>query len=139
MIPWPSSRPATVIRTLSSGFDEVDRDDHSFAALREAMKRLPTAHVKDGLAKDVTAVQTSGSFLNPHAAPSAHQGDYKWLAQVYEAVKPTSIGRSAMAPTGGKWLALVHGHLSSVLDMVSRTGARGLVGRGTDTIPPPSD
>jgi type I restriction enzyme R subunit len=104
----------TLARTLAR-FDRIDRNDHSFAALQAAMERLPDADARDAYARDFTAVQTLWEFLDPHEALAPHAADYKWLAQVYEASKPTKVSDALLwHRLGAKTLALVHGHMSAV-------------------------
>lgn len=117
---------ATFARTLSPRFDSIDRTDRSFAALQAAMERLADSVARDAFAKDFIAVQTLWEFLTPHEALSAHAADYKWLAQVYEAVKPTKVSDALLwHRLGAKTLALVHGHITNV--EVTDTGLEQVV------------
>jgi type I restriction enzyme R subunit len=117
---------ATFARTLSPRFDSIDRSDRSFAALQAAMERLPDSDARDAFAKDFIAVQTLWEFLTPHEALSGPAADYKWLAQVYEAVKPTKVSDALLwHRLGAKTLALVHGHISNV--EVTDTGLEQVV------------
>jgi len=105
---------ATLARTLIR-FDGVDRSDHSFAALQAAMEHLVGSEARDAYARDFTAVQALWEFLDPHESLRQHAGDYKWLAQVYEASKPTMVSDALLwHRLGAKTLALVHGHISAV-------------------------
>lgn len=116
----------TLARTLSPRFDGIDRTDRSFAALQAAMERLPNAESKEGFARDFTAVQTLWEFLDPHEALDVHGADYKWLAQVYEAVKPTRVSDALLwHRLGAKTLALVHGHIQNL--EVTGTGLEEVV------------
>jgi type I restriction enzyme R subunit len=106
---------ATMTRTLTPRFEGIDRADHSFIALQDAMERLRDPDARDEFAKDFTAIQTLWEFLNPHEALTTHAVDYKWLAQVYEAVKPTKVSDALLwHRLWAKTLALVHGHISSL-------------------------
>ncbi len=106
---------ATLERTLSPRFDGVDRTDRSFAALQAAIERLPDTTARDDFARGFIAVQTLWEFLDPHDALTAHAADYKWLAQVYEAIKPTKVSDALLwHRLGAKTLALVHGHIGGV-------------------------
>ncbi len=117
---------ATIARTLSPRFDGIDRTDHSFVALQDAMERLREPGARDEFAKDFTAIQTLWEFLHPHEALSGHAADYKWLAQVYEANKPTKTSDALLwHRLGAKTLALVHGHISNL--EVTGTGLEEVV------------
>ena len=76
-------------------------------------------------ARDFTAVPTLWEFLDPHDSLDAHAADYRWLAQVYEAIKPTKVSDALLwHRLGAKTLALVHGHISNV--EVAGTGLDGM-------------
>jgi type I restriction enzyme R subunit len=113
-------------RAFSPRFDGIDRADHSFAALQAAMERLPDIAARDDFARDFTAVQTLWEFLDPHEVLESHAADYKWIAQVYEAIKPTKVSDALLwHRLGAKTLALVHGHISNV--EVTGTGLEEIV------------
>ncbi len=96
-------------------FDGVDRSDHAFPALQEALERVRETVARDGYAREFTAVQTLWEFLDPHEALTKHAADYKWLAQVYEASRPTKVSDALLwHRLGAKTLALVHGNISAV-------------------------
>lgn len=117
---------ATVARTVTR-FVGVDRRTHSFAALQGAMEHLADYKARlTPYARDFTAVQALWGFLEPHEALHAHAADYKWLAQVYEAIKPTKVFDALRwHRLGAKSLTLVHGHMSAV--EVSGSGIEEIV------------
>lgn len=102
--------------TLSPRFDGIDRSDHGFEALQAAMQCLPpSGDARDEFAADFVAVQTLWEFLDPHGVLTEHAGDYRWIAQVYEAIKPRTVSSALLWDRlGAKTLALVHGHISGV-------------------------
>jgi type I restriction enzyme, R subunit len=78
------------------------------------------------VAADFTGVQTLWEFLHPHEVLDEHAADYKWLAQVYEAIKPTTVSSALLwARLGAKTLELVHGHITDV--RISGTGLENVV------------
>ena len=86
--------------------------------------RTPTG--ADAFARNFTAVQTLWEFVAPHEVLQAYAADYKWLAQVYEAIKPTKVSDALLwHRLGPKTLALVHGHISDV--QVAGTGLEEVV------------
>lgn len=112
--------------TLHPRFDGVDRADSSFAALAAARQRLENREDRDAFARDFIAVQTLWEFLDPHEVLDAHAADYRWLAQVYESVRPTRVSNALLwHRLGAKTLALVHGHISDV--HVTGTGLEEVV------------
>jgi len=107
-------------------FAGLDRGDNSFAALQAAMQRLVEPDEKNAFAQDFTAVTTLWEFLDPHEVLDTHSVDYKWLAQVYEAIKPTGpINALLWHRLGPKTLALVHGSMTNI--KVTGTGLEEVV------------
>ena len=101
---------------LSPRFDGIDRTDHGFEALQAAIQRLPSdGDTRNRYAKDFTGVQTLWEFLHPHHVLDGYAADYKWLAQVYEAIRPTQVANALLWDRlGAKTLHLVHGHITDV-------------------------
>ncbi len=96
-------------------FDGIDRKDASFVSLQDAIQRLAGVDAKDGLASDFTAVATLWEFLDPHEVLDLHKADYKWLAKVYEAIKPTGVINALLwHRLGPKTVALVHGNITDL-------------------------
>ena len=96
-------------------FEGLDRSQGSFEALQAALERLADTDDRDAFAADFTAVTALYEFLNPHEATEARKDEYKWLAQIYEAIKPTGVSNALLwHRLGAKTLALVHGHITDV-------------------------
>ena len=107
-------------------FGGLDRSHGSFEALQAALQRLADEDSRDAFASEFTAVAALWEFLNPHEVLEARREDYKWLAQVYEAVKPTGVSNALLwHRLGAKTLALVHGHITDV--RVTGTGLEEVV------------
>jgi len=105
---------ATIAAALER-FSGIDRTDRSFQALQDALERLADAEVRDAYARSFVAVETLWEFLDPHEALTPHAADYKWLAQVYEASRPTKVSDALLwHRLGAKTLGLVHGTISNV-------------------------
>ncbi len=117
---------AAIAAALSPRFDGIEMTDNTFAALQEARERIPDADARDEFATAFIAVQTLWEFLDPHEILDAHQVEYRWLAQVYEAVKPTTTSNALLwYRLGPKTRSLVHGHISEVA--VTGTGLEEVV------------
>jgi type I restriction enzyme R subunit len=107
-------------------FDGLDRADNSFEALQGAIQRLSDQDARDAFAKDFTGLATLWEFLDPHEILDTHKADYKWLSQVYEAVKPTDTSNALLwHRLGPKTLELVHGYITDV--KVTGTGLEEVV------------
>lgn len=103
-----------IVATLAR-FDGIDRTAGDFETLAEARERLAPGEPREEFAKEFTAVEALWEFLDPHDATAARRDDYKWLAKVYEAVKPSKVSNDILwARLGAKTLDLVHGHITNV-------------------------
>ena len=113
--------------SLSPRFDGIDRRDRGFEALQAAIQRLPAdGDFRDRFAREFTGIQTLWEFLYPHEVLDEHAPDYKWLAQVYEAIKPSEVSNALLWDRlGAKTLALVHGHMRAV--EVTGTGLEEII------------
>jgi len=118
---------ARMAAILSPRFDGIDRTDNGFEALQQAIQCLPNdGTARDEFAAEFTGVQTLWEFLDPDETLAPHRADYRWLAQVYEAIKPTQWSNALLWDRlGQKTLNLVHGHMSNV--SVTGTGLEEVV------------
>lgn len=142
---------ARLVAILSPRFDGIDRTDTGFAALQDAMQRLPQGDQREQYAREFTGLQTIWEFLHPDPVLAEHRADYQWLAKVYEAVKPSGVSNDLLwARLGAKTLDLVHGHIDDVkvtgtgleevvVDPASIEVLRGLVDTGYAPNLPDSD
>lgn len=124
-------------------FDGLDLTDNSFIALQAAIQRLPDTDSRDSFAKDFTGLTTLWEFLDPHEVLDANKSTYKWLAQVYEAIKPSVVSNVLLwHRLGPKTLQLVHGHITDlkvtgtgleevIVDPDAIEAMRTLIGQGT--------
>jgi type I restriction enzyme R subunit len=103
-----------------------DLHRHSYEALSAALERVKTTEDRDAYAREFTAVQTLWEFLWPHDDLKPVEDDYKWLAQVYEASRPSKVSDALLwHRLGAKTLALVHGHITDVA--VTGTGLEEVI------------
>lgn len=103
------------IETALARFEGIDRADFGFEALTAAQQRVPKGSERDAFAAEFTAVQGFWEFLWPSAELEPRRDDYRWLAQVYESVKPSKVSDALLwQRLGAKTLELVHGHVTDV-------------------------
>jgi len=96
-------------------FRGIDRADRSFDALMAAQQRIPPGEARDDFARDFVRVQMLWEFLHPNPALDRLKRDYRWLAQVYESVKPKGVSDALLwHRLGRKTLELVHGHITDL-------------------------
>lgn len=106
---------AAAIAAALERFDDIDRTDFSFAALQAAQERIPKGEKREEFARDFMRCEGLWEFLYPSTGLEPYRADYRWMAKVYESVKPTGVSDALLwQRLGAKTLELVHGHISDV-------------------------
>jgi type I restriction enzyme, R subunit len=136
---------AVAMQTTLARFEGIDRADRSFEALLAAQQRIPPGEARDTLAGDFVRVEMLWEFLHPNPSLDRFKRDYRWLAQVYESVKPKGVSDALLwHRLGRKTLELVHGHITDltvtgtgldevIVDAETVEAIRQLTIPGTDT------
>lgn len=86
-----------------------------------AQQCLPNNEVRDRFAAEYSVLGNIWEALSPDAILSPYEGDYRWLTQVYESVKPPSgNGKLLWHALGAKTVELINEnvHVESVRDDV---------------------
>ena len=110
--------PSAVQKCLEH-FTGVDRNLTGYEGLIAAQDCLPTNERRDAFASDFSILSRIWEALSPDPVLSAHEKDYRWLAQVYESLKPsTGLGRLLWHRLGAKTIELIHDnvHVDAVRD-----------------------
>ena len=100
-------------------FTGVDRSLTGYEGLIAAQDCLPTDERRDAFASDFSVLSRIWEALSPDRILSPHEKDYRWLAQVYESLKPsTGTGRLLWHRLGAKTIELIHEnvHVDAVRD-----------------------
>ena len=100
-------------------FAGVDRSLTGYEGLIAAQDCLPTDERRDAFASDFSVLSRIWEALSPDPLLTPHQTDYRWLAQVYESLKPsTGTGRLLWHRLGAKTIELIHEnvHVDAVRD-----------------------
>ena len=93
-------------------FPGVDRTLTGFEGLLAAQEALKGNEARDAYAASFTVLARMWEALTPDPFLQPFADDYRWLAQVYESVKPTSgVGRLLWHSLGPKTLDLIHQHV----------------------------
>jgi type I restriction enzyme R subunit len=93
-------------------FPGVDRTISGYEGLIAAQNCLPNNDVRDRFAADVSYLGRLWEAISPDPILSAYEVDYRWLAQVYESVKPsTGTGKLLWHVLGPKTIELIHEHV----------------------------
>jgi type I restriction enzyme, R subunit len=106
-----SKLPAAMQKCLAY-FPGVDRAVVGYEGLIPAQECLPDNDTRDRFAADFSYVGRLWEAISPDPALGAHETDYRWLAQVYESVKPsTGTGKLLWHVLGPKTIELIHEHV----------------------------
>lgn len=97
------------IQKCLSCFTGVDRRVGGYEGLIAAQECLRGIEAKDRFAVDFTALGRIWESLSPDPVLKPHEGDYRWLSQVYQSVQPSSgHGRLIWHALGAKTIELIH-------------------------------
>lgn len=97
----------------------VDRTLGGYEGLIAAQDCLPNDERRDAFAADFNVLSRIWEALSPDPVLTPHEKDYRWLAQVYESLKPsTGTGRLLWHRLGAKTIELIHEnvHVDAVRD-----------------------
>lgn len=100
-------------------FPGVDRTVGGYEGLMAAQDRLPDNATRDAYAAAFTLLSKLWEALSPDACLNPHLAEYRWLAAVYESVKPPSgNGKLLWHALGAKTIELIHQnvHVDAVRD-----------------------
>lgn len=112
------SLPGLVQKCLAY-FAGVDRTLQGYEGLIAAQQCLPTNERRDAFAADFSLLARVWEAVSPDPVLTQYEKDFRWLAQVYESLKPsTGTGRLLWHRLGAKTIELIHAnvHVESVRD-----------------------
>lgn len=94
-------------------FPDVDRTLAGWEGLLAAQQCLPDNAKRDAFALDFTQLSIIWEALSPDPILTPFEKDYRWLAQVYESLKPPSgNGKLLWHALGAKTIDLIHQHVT---------------------------
>ncbi len=94
-------------------FIGINREQDDWEVLLEAQERLPDDDTKDRFAAYFRVLSRAWEALSPDPCLMKYREEYKWLAKVYESVKPTdNRGALVWAAFGAKTMDLVHQNIT---------------------------
>jgi len=100
-------------------FVGVDRTLSGFEGLIAAQESLPNNDVRDAFAADFSLLSSLWEAISPDPILVQYKDDYRWLAQVYVSVQPSSgTGALLWHALGAKTIDLIHQniHVEAVRD-----------------------
>ncbi|MBZ0215835.1 MAG: type I restriction endonuclease subunit R, partial [Fimbriimonadaceae bacterium] len=96
-------------------FPDVDRTVAGYEGLMAAQECLPDNDTRDAFAREFLVLARLWEMLSPEASLMKRKGDYRWLSQVYESVKPTGgHGKLIWHALGSKTLDIIHENVSVI-------------------------
>ena len=108
------SYPGLMIQCLAF-FENVDRTTDSFTSLEAAQETLDTVEARDEFAKAFLVLHRVWEALSPDPLLSKDIKDYKWLAMVYNSLRPTSsMGTLVWQALGQKTVELIHDNVDLI-------------------------
>lgn len=114
------------IASILQRFEGIDRGETSIEALFEAQDRIPVGAVRNEFAGEFSALQSLWEFIWPDDALRALRRDYRWLALVYESVRPPQMDDELIwHRLGAKTLDIVYEAISDV--QVTSTGQSEII------------
>ena len=108
-----------LMRQCLDFFPNVDRAIPGYEGLMIAQECLPDNDTRDEFARAFSVLNQLWEALSPDPSLTFYRGDYRWLGQVYESVKPPSgNGKLIWHALGAKTIELIHEniHLEGVHD-----------------------
>ena len=94
-------------------FPGVDREQAGWEGLLAAQQCLPDNEKRDAFAADFSRLAIVWEAVSPDRVLSSFEEDYRWLAQVYESLKPPSgNGKLLWHALGAKTIDLIHSNVT---------------------------
>lgn len=109
----------TALQKCLAYFAGVDRSLIGYEGLIAAQECIPNNELRDAFAAEFSVLARIWEALSPDPFLSQYEGDYRWLGQVYESLKPSSgTGRLLWHRLGAKTIELIHEnvHVDAVRD-----------------------
>lgn len=98
-----------VMQKCLAFFPGVDRTQTGYEGLMAAQECLPNNDVRDAFAGEFNVLGRLWEAISPDPMLQVYETDYRWLAQVYTSVQPTSgTGRLLWHSLGAKTIELIH-------------------------------
>lgn len=99
----------TMMAACLAHFPGVDRSVPGWEGLLAAQQCLPDNDKRDKFASDFSQLALVWEALSPDPVLTDYEDDYRWLAAVYESLKPPSgNGRLLWHSLGAKTIELIH-------------------------------
>jgi type I restriction enzyme, R subunit len=105
----------TDLALLLAKFNGIDTTKSDWESLAEARERIQSDADCEAFIKGFIAVETVWEFLYPHDMLEPFKDKYRWLAALYESIKPSNVARTLLwERLGSKTLGLIHTHMTDL-------------------------
>lgn len=105
----------TDLALLLAKFNGIDTTKSDWESLAEARERIESDADREAFIKGFIAVETVWEFLYPHEMLEPFKDKYRWLAALYESIKPSNVARTLLwERLGSKTLGLIHVHMTDL-------------------------
>lgn len=95
-------------------FPGVDRTIGGWEGLIAAQQCLKDDGVKANFARRFSRLGKAWEILSPDVYLAEFQQDYTWLAQVYQSVRPVSVGNLIWTVLGAKTIEIIHNNIETI-------------------------
>ena len=95
-------------------FPGVDRTIGGWEGLIAAQQCLKDDGVKANFARRFSRLGKAWEILSPDVYLAEFQHDYTWLAQVYQSVRPVSVGNLIWTVLGAKTIEIIHNNIETI-------------------------
>lgn len=104
---------AGMVAKCVAWFPGVDRSVEGWEGLLAAQQCVPDNDKRDAFAKDYSELTMVWEALSPDPVLGEFEDDYRWLAAVYDSLRPPSgNGKLLWHALGAKTIELIHQHVS---------------------------
>jgi type I restriction enzyme R subunit len=94
-------------------FPDVDREQAGWEGLLAAQQCLPDNEKRDAFAADFSRLAIVWEAISPDPVLTQYEEEYRWLAQVYESLRPPSgNGKLLWHALGAKTIDLIHSNVT---------------------------
>ncbi|RKN29945.1 type I restriction endonuclease subunit R [Micromonospora musae] len=101
------------VETALAFFPGVDRTVGGYEGLIVAQTAISSDETRDAFGAAFSVVAQLWETLSPDPILSTYEADYRWLADVYESVRPADVsGRLVWHTLGAKTLELINEHVT---------------------------
>ncbi|OBG50197.1 type I restriction endonuclease subunit R [Mycobacterium sp. E735] len=103
---------APAMEAALSFFPGVDRTVGGYEGLIQAQAAIADDATKDAFGLAYSVVSQLWETISPDPMLTSHEGDYRWLTDVYESVRPADVtGRLVWHALGAKTVDLINEHV----------------------------